>query len=128
MVDGVTYYHPASDDVGSAGSGPTRAKQRRSLLALPAFDEYLLGYGDRSLAIENGSLTRVVPGRNGIFLPLILASGRVTGTWRQRKTAETVTVDALPFLAFSANQTREFQRTVADYARFLGLSAGGIRG
>ncbi|TFB53091.1 winged helix DNA-binding domain-containing protein [Cryobacterium tagatosivorans] len=127
-VDGVTHYLPAAADTGDSGTGnaPRPPRQRRPVLALPAFDEYLIGYQDRSFAIDDGSFTRVVPGRNGMFLPLILASGRVIGTWRQTKSTREVSVEPRPFATLSANQAREFGRAVADYARFLGLASAGL--
>jgi hypothetical protein len=55
---------------------------------LPAFDEYLLGYQDRSAVLEKRHADRVCPGGNGMFLPMVVADGKVTGTWRRnpRKT------------------------------------------
>lgn len=47
------------------------------------------------------------------------------GTWRQTKTARAVSVEPRPFDPLSAGQAREFKRTVAQYAHFLGLSVGG---
>jgi len=41
------------------------------MLTLPGFDEYLLGYRNRSAIISTELITRVVPGKNGIFLPLL---------------------------------------------------------
>lgn len=125
VVDGATYYLAAAADTDDENTARRHPKQRSPLLALPAFDEYLIGYQDRGFAIDDGSLGRVVPGGNGMFLPLILASGRVIGTWRQTKTARAVSVWPRPFDALSAGQAREFERAVAGYARFLGLSAGG---
>lgn len=93
------------------------------MIALPSFDEYLLGYRDRSFAVDNSGLLRVVPGKNGIFLPLILSSGRVIGTWRQTKRAQTLSVEPRPLDGLSAKQLREFERAVAEYARFLGVAA-----
>ena len=125
VVDGVTYYLAAAADTGDADAAKGHPTQRSPLLALPAFDEYLIGYQDRSFAIDDGSLGRVVPGGNGMFLPLILASGRVIGTWRQTKTARSVSLEPRPFDPLSAGQAREFERAVAQYAHFLGLSVGG---
>ena len=122
-VDGASHYLPADADTGQLGSAP---RQRSPVLALPSFDEYLLGYTDRSFAVENGSLLRVVPGKNGIFLPLILSSGRVIGTWRQTKSATAVAVEARPFDGLSARQARDFERAAADYTRFLGVSLGAV--
>ena len=51
--------------------------------ALPGFDEYVLGYTDRSHALTPETFRRIVPGNNGIFLPIIVDNGVVTGTWRR---------------------------------------------
>lgn len=47
---------------------------------LPAFDEYLLAFADRSAAIDPADATRWVT-KNGIFYPVILHDGRVVGRW-----------------------------------------------
>ena len=43
------------------------------------------------------------------------------GTWRQTKSARAVSVEPRPFDGLSQRQARDFERAVADYARFLGL-------
>ncbi|WP_345751148.1 DNA glycosylase AlkZ-like family protein [Microbacterium rhizophilus] len=48
----------------------------------PAFDEWILGYADRSLVATPGGLAVQVPGGNGVFRPVILVDGVVVGTWR----------------------------------------------
>lgn len=49
---------------------------------VPGFDEWLLGYEDRSLIGSPAALTALVPGGNGVFRPAILDDGRLVGTWR----------------------------------------------
>ncbi|MDR1415012.1 MAG: winged helix DNA-binding domain-containing protein [Odoribacteraceae bacterium] len=49
---------------------------------LPAFDEYLLAYKDRSLPLDAVHRRRVVT-VNGTFSPAILRDGRVVGTWQK---------------------------------------------
>jgi hypothetical protein len=51
-------------------------------LLLPGFDEFVLGYGDRSAVLESEFAERIVPGRNGMFLSTVVAGGRIVGTWR----------------------------------------------
>ncbi|MGC5627828.1 DNA glycosylase AlkZ-like family protein [Georgenia sp. Z1344] len=48
----------------------------------PAFDEWILGYQDRSLVASAAMLDAIVPGRNGVFRPTILVDGVAVGTWR----------------------------------------------
>ena len=35
---------------------------------------------------------RIVPGKNGMFLPTIVSNGKVVGRWRRRSTASDVEV------------------------------------
>lgn len=52
---------------------------------VPAFDEWILGYGDRSLVASQRMLEALVPGNNGVFRPAVLVDGVVVGTWRAPK-------------------------------------------
>jgi hypothetical protein len=116
-VDGATLYFPASADTGQLGSPP---RQRTETLLLPPFDEYLLGYTDRSFAIEPEQLTRVVPGKNGIFLRILVAEGRIIGTWRVSSASRAQSAEPEPFEGMSADQYSGFERAVREYADFLG--------
>lgn len=55
-----------------------------ALLLLPAFDELLLGYKDRSLSIDAAHFPKVMSS-NGISSPMIVREGRIVGTWALRK-------------------------------------------
>lgn len=59
------------------------AKKSETLL-LPGFDEYLLGYKDRSATLLADHANKVVPGGNGMFLATIVKGGHVIGTWKKR--------------------------------------------
>ncbi len=52
-----------------------------SLLFLPPYDEYLIGYKSRHLAVESRHEHKAY-NRFGIFQPVILLDGRVCGNWR----------------------------------------------
>ena len=49
---------------------------------VPGFDEWILGYADRSLVAGPAVRRALVPGNNGVFRPAILVDGVVVGTWR----------------------------------------------
>ena len=49
---------------------------------VPAFDEWILGYADRSLVASDAMFDALVPGKNGVFRPAVLVDGVVVGTWR----------------------------------------------
>lgn len=103
---------------------PTSAERRSfaaSVHALPGFDEYYLGYSDRSAIIEREREDLVVPGGNGVFKPTIISAGRVVGTWRRSTTKAGVKVEAVPFTTLTASERRGFERSARSYARFLGI-------
>lgn len=61
---------------------PAMARGARDTMLLPAFDELIIGYADRSPTLATRDFEMVVPGRNGYFLPTIVHRGRAVGTWR----------------------------------------------
>ena len=91
--------------------------------ALPGFDEYLLGYQDRSAVINAEHQAIVVPGGNGVFSPTIVVDGEVVGTWRRPASARAADVVAQPFSTLSKKDAAAFSRALTRYARFTGKPA-----
>lgn len=112
-VDGVDYLVTA-ELADAAASRPVRRAESAAVQLLPAFDEYLLGYQDRSPVIDEGLFDRVVPGKNGVFAPILVAGGRVAGTWRRSGTS----IETLPFEPLSAARITAAERTATTYRRY----------
>jgi len=117
VCDDVSYFLPADADADA----PLR--QRSDALLLPGFDEYFLGYRDRRAIVDAADELLVVPGKNGIILPLVVAGGRIVGTWRKQASVRAVGLTPAPFTAFTARQQAGLSRSVRDYGTFLGLDA-----
>jgi hypothetical protein len=90
------------------------------VLALPAFDELILGYEDRTCTLAARHADRIVPGGNGIFLSTIVVNGEAVGTWARTQKAKELVVEARPFDKLTAAAAKGFARAIADYGRFLG--------
>jgi hypothetical protein len=60
---------------------PDAPSAKTSIHFLPAFDEYIIAYNDRS-AIIPASYGKAVSS-NGVFRPTILVNGLVAGTWKK---------------------------------------------
>jgi hypothetical protein len=75
----------------------TVAKDINPAFLLPAFDEYLLGYKDRSAVLDAAHAQKIVPGSNGMFLPTIVVDGRVVGIWKRTVKAKSAVIIATPF-------------------------------
>ena len=90
------------------------------MLALPAFDELILGYEDRTCTVAAEYADRIVPGGNGIFLSTIVVNGEAVGTWARTQKAKEIVVEARPFAKLTAAATKGFERAIATYGAFLG--------
>lgn len=92
----------------------------RALLALPGFDEFLLGYQDRSLVLAPEFAELVVPGRNGVFKRIVVAGGEVVGTWAKTGNSKTPGVVPEPFSgALGRAAERSFQAQGRAYLKFM---------
>jgi hypothetical protein len=89
-----------------------------AVLALPGFDEYLLGYKERALMLDEQHKQAIIPGGNGMFQWTIVRGGRVVGTWRRSVTKTRVTVDVVPLAPVDR---AEVDKALAPYGEFLGL-------
>jgi hypothetical protein len=87
---------------------------------LPPFDEYLVGYKDRSAILEAGHASRVNAG-GGLLAPAIVSNGRVIGTWRRTLGPRaTVRVEHSLFGKTGAPERRALAEATERYAKFLG--------
>jgi hypothetical protein len=96
-VDGVEHFlDPATPDL-LAASRPAA----RGTFLLPGFDEFVLGYADRSAVLDPEFAERIVPGGNGMFRATVVHDGRIVGTWQWTGRGAKRTVTATPFTTFS---------------------------
>lgn len=105
------------------------AEERRSpatlpaAFALPGFDEFLLGYSDRSAVLEPAFSGRICPGGNGVFRSTLVLGGQVVGTWRRTVRRTTVDLSLEPFRPLKKAGRSAAERALAHYAAFLGRSS-----
>lgn len=85
---------------------------------LPAFDNYLLGYKDRSAILAPDRQSRVY--RGGIISPTVIVDGVVRGTWALNGTRRPASITVSPFEPLPRAQVAAVEAEVADVARFLG--------
>ncbi|KQR24621.1 hypothetical protein ASF79_05535 [Agreia sp. Leaf335] len=114
-VDGTTYYLSADQADEPVAPG---------LVLLPGFDEYLLGYENRDAVLAREHSARVVPGSNGIFLPMVVSNGQVVGTWRRTIRRASVDIAASTFAPTTSTVTARYVKAARGYARYLGLGQG----
>jgi hypothetical protein len=112
-IDGKEYW------MTSDAPGHT-AYDKSSVHLLPGFDEYLIGYKDRSAVLAAEHALKIVPGKNGVFLPTIVVGGQVVGTWKRRLKKNSIDISLSPFTHLEVSEERAFAAT-KSYSNFVGL-------
>jgi hypothetical protein len=105
----------------SADSKPL-ALGKDNVYFLPGFDEFLLGYKDRSASLDPAFNNHWCPGNNGMFFPFIVKNGKVVGIWKRefKKTSISMEIKELedqPKLHGDSNVMVAAEK----YASFVGL-------
>lgn len=113
-VDGELYWM-------SKDTPDKREEEGQDVFLLPGFDEYLLGYKDRSAVLSPEHAPLIVPGGNGVFLPTVVASGRVAGTWKRTMKKTTVDIGIVPFEPLEPWEIG-IMAEARRYAGFMGLA------
>lgn len=95
-----------------------------SVRLLPHFDNYLLGYRDRDVALDPSFAARIHAG-GGMIHPAVVADGKVVARWRVDRSGsgDHVTVAVEPFRPVDHVVASGLAAEVADIGRFLGVEA-----
>ena len=111
-IDGKTYW--------LSSSSPTLKNPGRIAHLLPAYDEYLLAYKDRSAMINPLHVRRGRLG-NAVFSQPIVISGQVIGNWKRELKRDAVIITLNPLIPLSKSETKAVARAAERYSEFLGL-------
>lgn len=108
-VDGETYWSsPEAPDPEGADGG----------FLLPAFDELMVGYADRSALLDPAEQA---PGSSALLGPVAVVDGRMVGNWKGRVTKHVVKVTFTPSSHVRPAQNRALVSAAESYGRFLGV-------
>jgi hypothetical protein len=89
---------------------------------LPAFDEYLISYKDRSQVLAPQFASKINAG-GGMINPSICVDGLIKGVWTRKFVKGELVVSAQWFENNHVQLGYEFQNAVQRYADFLGRPA-----
>lgn len=107
VVDSKTYWFIESD-----------VKAKDSVFLLPAFDEFIISYKDRSATITFENHKRAVSS-NGIFHPTIVANGETVGVWKRVVKKDKVILEFEFFAQIKPALQRMFEIACVHYGEFL---------
>lgn len=112
--NGTTYFFDESC------SAFTETKKQHHLL--PSFDEFFIGYKDRSASIAVINNTKLFT-NNGIFWPSLITNGRASGSWKRKITGRYVDINIELFVSPSSISIRNLNAQATRFGRFLGKEA-----
>ena len=117
-VDGQIYWLAQKEPLLPANSPAVSAR----IHLLPGFDEYILGYKERSAVLDPQHFQKVVLGGNGVFMPTMVSnSGRVVGLWKRTLKKDKLLISPVPFDALSEVETAAFATAGLRYGEFMGM-------
>jgi hypothetical protein len=113
VIGGRTYWFAASAIAASADAPLA--------YLLPAFDEYVVAYRDRSDVVAAQHARSVSSG--GILNPAIVVDGQIVGTWKRALRKTTVVVTLEPFTPLQRAAKHAIAEAADRYGAFLGVPA-----
>lgn len=119
--------HLASETVASqaywfAAPASMPAAATETAYLLPAFDEFIIGYRDRSASLPFEGHKKTVS-QNGIFWPVVVIDGQVMGIWKRTVKKDKVIVEAQFFQSPDEATAGLLEKAAARYGHFLGKKA-----
>ncbi|WP_221329963.1 winged helix DNA-binding domain-containing protein [Actinoplanes sp. L3-i22] len=103
-------------DPAVLAAGPVRGWH-----ALPGFDEYMLGYKDRSMMATPAQLKSIIPGGNGVFQSTLVQDGRVRAVWKRTLGRKAVSIAVSPQTDFTARDWSAAEEALQPFGAFVGL-------
>ncbi len=107
-LDGTTYWTAREERPPVAG-----------VVLLPGFDEFMLGYKDRSAMLSDEHKQRIVPGNNGVFRATVVIDGEVVATWKRTARASTDVVVVDEFVPLPARRRGAIETAFERYSAYL---------
>jgi DNA glycosylase AlkZ-like len=113
VIDGTIYW--------SVPSAPLAKNRSQSVHLLPNFDEYIVGYTDRSAIFDSFHTDKLDARANPLFQHTIVINGQIKGTWKRVFKKNQVAVELHPFAPLTKDERNAVVAAAQKYAKFLGL-------
>ncbi len=118
------FEHEVINDETYWFAATTLTPGRRGVKAylLPNYDEYTVGYTDRSAIFDTAHTDKLDARGSVLAQHVILAAGRVIASWKRTLQKGSVAIETAPFLALKKTEMKAIIQAAERYANFLNLS------
>jgi hypothetical protein len=103
-----------SDSINISTTSP------ESVYLLPAFDEYLISYKNRSAAITIDHHSKAIS-NNGIFRPIIVVNGQISGLWKRTIKKDKTLIELDHFRPHNKKEIGLIEKAVESFGHFSGM-------
>jgi hypothetical protein len=111
VVDGQTYWF--------AEQTPPAKEPAQPAYLLPNYDEYIVGYTDRSAIFDAAHTPKLDARANPLFQHTMVFDGRIVGTWQRIFQKGAAIIAFSPFAALNTSERQAFTFAAEQYGRFL---------
>lgn len=101
-----------------ASPSTSHALANGTAFLVPAFDELIISYRSRNASMSEVILPKAVS-NNGIFRPVIVTHGQVSGLWKRTVKGSNVLVETELFRAHSMEEFKMVESATEMFGRFL---------
>lgn len=99
--------------------GSTISKINPTAHLLPAFDEFIISYKDRTATVAQEHHTKTFT-VNGIFKPLLLVNDSITGIWKRTFTKNSIVIELQGFKPHSAATLNMIKQAAKRLQKYYG--------
>jgi hypothetical protein len=100
------------------GSFSLDKNPKNSIYLLPAYDEFLISYRDRSHSLHSTHNKKTISS-NGIFFPIVVINGQVSGLWQRTIQKNKLIVTINTFQEQGKTIKNQIAKKAAEYGKFL---------
>jgi hypothetical protein len=109
-IEGETYWF--TESVADA------LTNKESVYLLPAFDEFIISYKDRTSTLQLDHHSKAVSS-NGIFRPVIVINGKVAGIWKRSLNKNKILLETGFFNSTTDINRKMIDVAVSDFGKFM---------
>ena len=91
---------------------------------MPDYDEYGMGYKDRSVLLVSKDDALQFKGENPAYNRMIIIDGKIEGTWKRVIRNNTVSIETIPFRPLSKTRQQVLAKGSKKYCSFIGKQMG----
>ncbi|MDP1676749.1 MAG: winged helix DNA-binding domain-containing protein [Bacteroidota bacterium] len=95
------------------------SKKKESLYLLPAYDEFVISYKDRSAILTPESQAKAIS-NNGIFWPVIVVNGKIAGMWKRTVENKSVKIETEFFNSLQKTIAVYIKKKAVQFGKFIG--------